>query len=152
LKAREFKHYLNNQSLLKKLLLSDWDRNMILETTDKVWDTPLHYALYFSETESFELLLKHGANPDILASDKTSLLYLAVYNYSLKEIILLIKYGVDIQKFIYQNNSECFFEAVGRRFAGENFEYILSELNNYQGHIPYVERKLKSRRLEILFK
>jgi ankyrin repeat protein len=152
LKAREFKHYLNNQSLLKKLLLSDWDRNMILETTDKVWDTPLHYALYFSETESFELLLKHGANPNILASDSTSLLYLAVYNYSLKEIILLIKYGVDIQSFSYQNNTECFFEVIQIRFSNEELKYIFSELDKHQGHIPYVEKKLKSRRLELLFK
>lgn len=83
-------HYDTSLLLLEKGICC----NTILNEVFNGGDTPLSTSLEKGYTEIFELLLKHGADPDIGTEEK-SLMHMAVTNDQIDIVELLLNYKAD---------------------------------------------------------
>lgn len=97
-------------------------------------DYALIEAIYLRSEELSELLLKHGANPNIRSvSDKATPLLIAVIrgNYDKGDSLveMLLKYGADVNTPCTDDNDTLLKEIVWYDKAPKMFEYLVSKVD-----------------------
>lgn len=101
----------NNQSPLKTALseggdVIDWVlSSAVIEATDGIGNTPLHYACEWKLNSAVALLLEKGANPNIQNSNGETPLFSAVKANSPSTIQLLLDKGADKNKRDFLGNT-----------------------------------------------
>ncbi len=66
--------------------------------------TAVHFAAWDAQNEVLKVLIKAGANPDILGADSRTPIHLAAANGRIEAVKILIDAGVDINRRVLQYN------------------------------------------------
>ncbi|CAG9812367.1 unnamed protein product [Chironomus riparius] len=84
--------------------------------------TPLHWACHYGQHKTAEKLIKHGANPNILAKNFISPLHLAAAGGHHDVVRLLITHNAKVNQLDIDGNSPLHFAAFG------NFPHSTNEI------------------------